>query len=155
MDANRYFFVEDPKKIKIEGAPSQTVSLFLHPDYKDRGKRSFKVKDEFYISEEDFSKLKNNKLYRFMDCLNFVKKGSKLVFDSLEYEKYKDKGDRIMHFLPVSKLPEIEVVDVDGNIRKGLAEPDIKKLKVDDIVQFERFGYCRYDGKNVFWFTHK
>ncbi len=159
-DANRYFFIENPVKIKIDNAPSQRVSLFLHPDYKNRGKRIFDVKNEFYLAKDDVNKLKNNKLYRLMDCLNFIKKGNKYIYDSKEYEKYKEKGDRIMHFLPVKKdLAEVEVLDVDGTVKKGLAEPDIKKLKVNDIVQFERFGYCRFDGKKnnkyVFWFTHK
>jgi glutamyl-tRNA synthetase len=40
-----------------------------------------------------------------------------------------------------------------------LAEPGIKKLKVDDIIQFERFGFCRLDliekGTYKFWFAHK
>jgi len=159
-DANRYFFVETPKKIKIENAPSQKISLYLHPDYKNRGERIFKTKDEFFISKNDYKKLKNNKLYRLMDCLNFIKKGSKFEFDSLDYEKYKEKGERIMHFLPVSnKLLKVEVVDVDGNIREGLAESGIKNLKKGEIIQFERFGYCRFDEKKknkyVFWFTHK
>ena len=160
MDANRYFFIEEPKKIKIENAPSRTIGLFLHPDYKNRGKRSFDVKDAFYISKNDFSKLKNNKLYRFMDCLNFVKKNNIFIFDSLEYEKYKEKGDKIMHFLPVSKdLVEVEIIDVSGDIIKGLGEPRIRKLKVNEMVQLERRGYFRYDGKKnnkyIFWFTHK
>ncbi|MEM4267100.1 MAG: hypothetical protein QW404_03545, partial [Candidatus Nanoarchaeia archaeon] len=41
----------------------------------------------------------------------------------------------------------------------GLAEKDVKKLKVGDIIQFERFAFCRLDKKEknklVFWFTHK
>jgi glutamyl-tRNA synthetase len=156
MDANRYFFIENPKKVKIEGAPKQKVSLLLHPDYPNRGERVFDVEDEFYISENDYNRLKDGKLYRLMDCLNFVKKGSKLKFDSLEYEKYKEKGDRIMHFLPVSDdLLEVEIITVDGSIKKGLSEAGIKKLKKENIIQFERFGYCRYDGNNVFWYTHK
>ncbi len=155
MQANRYFFVDEPVKIKIEGAPSQKVSLLAHPDYLKRGKRTFDVKDEFFISKNDYGKLKEKKLYRLMDCLNFIKKNGKLFFDSFEYEKYKEKGDRIMHYLPASKLPEIEVVFEDGCIKKGLAEEGIKNIKAGDIIQFERFGYCRYDGKNVFWFTHK
>jgi len=159
-DANRYFFIEEPVKIKIENAPSQKVSLLLHPDYPNRGKRGFETNENFYISKEDFGKLKNNKLYRFMDCLNFVKKGSRLIYDSKEYEKYKEKGDKIMHFLSVSKdLVEVEIIDVSGDIIKGLGEPGIRKLKVNEMVQLERRGYFRYDGKKnnkyIFWFTHK
>jgi hypothetical protein len=31
-------------------------------------------------------------------------------------------------------------------------------LKIDDVIQFERFGFCRLDkveGLYRFWFTHK
>ena len=41
----------------------------------------------------------------------------------------------------------------------GFAELDAKKLKIGDVVQFIRFGFCRLDkkGKDAleFWFTHK
>jgi len=37
---NRYFFIEDPVKIKIKGAPNLKPELKLHPDHPKRGKRS-------------------------------------------------------------------------------------------------------------------
>ncbi len=55
----------------------------------------------------------------------------------------------------IDSILTIDEIDTDGNTRKGLAEEGIKNIKVDDIIQFERFGYCRFDGKNEFWFTHK
>jgi len=40
-----------------------------------------------------------------------------------------------------------------------LAEPAVRNLEVDSIIQFERFGFCRLDKKLkhrlVFWFAHK
>ena len=33
----------------------------------------------------------------------------------------------------------------DNTIKKGLAEPAVKKLKVGEIIQFERFGFCKLD----------
>ena len=90
-----------------------------------------------------------------MDCLNFVKKGSKLIFDSIDYAEYKKHGVGIIHWLPVQKdLVKTEVLMPDAKVKKGIAEPGIKKLKQGDIIQFERFGFCRLDGKQ-FWFTHK
>jgi len=157
-EANRYFFISKPKKIAIENAPEQKIELKIHPEKKERS-RKFNVHDKFLIEEEDFKVFKEHKLYRLMDCLNFVKKKGKLVFDSLEYEKYKDKGEKIIHWLPDdNSLVKTEVLMVDKKIIKGLAEPTIKKLKVGDIIQFERFGFCRLDeikGKVYkFWFTH-
>jgi len=156
--SSRYFFIEEPVKIKIENSPLFSAELDLHPDNK-KGGRKFKVDGNFYISKNDFDNLKNNKLIRLMDCLNFVKGGNKFIFDSLEYEKYKERGEQIIHWLPVSNLVSVEVLMPDNKIKKGLAEPLVKKLRVGDIVQFERFAFCRLDKKTknkaAFWFAHR
>ncbi|MBI4143419.1 glutamate--tRNA ligase [Candidatus Woesearchaeota archaeon] len=156
---NRYFFVENPKGIKIENAPEQAAELKLHPDFKERGSRKLKTRDKFYVAEKDFKEFKEGKLIRLMDCLNFVRKKGKFVFDSKDYEKYKKHGDKIIHWLPVQKdLIKIEVLMPDKKIAKGLAEPMVKNLKIGDIVQFQRFGFCKLDGKKsdklMFWYTH-
>ena len=156
---NRYFFVEKPNEIKIENAPEQTAELKLHPEFKDRGMRKFKTGEKFYVTEEDLKEFKEGKIIRLMDCLNFVKKRNKFAFDSSEYEKYKNHGDKIIHWLPVQKdLIKVEVLMPDKEIKKGLAEPMAKDLKVNDIVQFTRFGFCRLDKKEkdklMFWYTH-
>jgi len=156
---NRYFFVEKPKEMNIDGTPEQNVELKMHPEFKERGTRKFKAKDKFYVAERDFKEFKDGKLYRLMDCLNFKKAKSKFLFDSLKYEKYKERGYGIIHWLPVQKdLVKVEVLMPDKEIKKGLAEPLVKNLKVNDAVQFARFGFCRLDkkekGKLVFWYTH-
>ncbi|MBS3102609.1 glutamate--tRNA ligase [Candidatus Woesearchaeota archaeon] len=157
---NRYFFISDAKEIKIENAPEQEAELKLHPDFKERGFRKFKAKDRFYVEKEDFKEFKDNKLYRLMDCLNFKKAKGKLVFDSLEHEKYKKHGEKIIHWLPVQKdLVKAEILMPDKKTIKGIAEPMVKNLKAGEVVQFARFGFCRLDKKEKnklsFWFTHK
>ncbi len=156
--SSRYFFIHDTREIKIEGAPERIVSLKLHPDAKE-SLREFKAKDTFYIEEKDFKELKENKIHRLMDCLNFIKKGNKFVFDSLEHEKYKENPGLIMHWLPNSKeLINAEILMPDKKVIKGATEPMAGKLKENDIVQFVRFGFCRLDKKDrnnlSFWFTH-
>ncbi|MEK6869201.1 MAG: hypothetical protein AABX74_03165, partial [Nanoarchaeota archaeon] len=151
--------IHDKKEIKVENAPEQTVKLKLHPDAKER-EREFKVKDAFYIEQEDFKKFKNWKLYRLMDCLNFKKSGTKLVFHSTEHEKFRKNGDLIIHWLPKQKeLANVEVFMPDKKLIKGVAEPLVKKLNENDVIQFARFGFCRLDKKEKnkmgFWFTHK
>ncbi len=157
---NRYFFVEDPVEIKIDNAPDQEVRLKLHPEFPERGFRVFRTKDRFLITKADFEELKEGKLTRLMDCLNFTKKDKKFAFDSVEYEKYKSKGGRIIHWLSADKSSvEVEVMMPDKNIKKGLAEKYISELKVGDEIQFERFGFCRLDAidktKYKFWYSHK
>ena len=156
--AHRYFFIRDLKEIKVEKAPSQEIELDLHPDNK-KGGRKFSVKDNFYISEKDFEQFKDGKLYRLMDCLNFVYKKGKFIFDSLEYENYKKDGDKIIHWLPKEKLVSVEIRMPDNQVFEGLGENALKDAKIDEVVQLARFGFCRLDAKKkdklTFWFTHE
>jgi glutamyl-tRNA synthetase len=160
--AERYFFVAEPVKITIKNAPEQEVELDLHPQNKHGG-RKFKTKTEFYLAKTDYEvvgKAKKGELYRLMDCLNFFKSGKEFVFDSQEYQKYKDKGKRIMHFLPIQDdLVNIEVMMPDKKVVTGLGEPLMTKLKEGDVIQAERFGFMRLDkrekDKLLFWYTHQ
>ena len=156
---NRYFFVDNPKEIKVENAPEQAAELKLHPEFEDRGTRKFSTHDRFYITEKDFKDFRDGKLIRLMDCLNFKKNKNKFVFESTDYEKYKKHGDKIIHWLPMQKdLVKVEVLMPDKKIAKGLAEPMVKNLKIGEIVQFQRFGFCKLDSKEKdrlkFWYTH-
>ncbi len=162
--SNRYFFVEEPKEIVIEGAPDHTTTLLLHPDNPKKGKRILKTHETFYISGPDYDALHADTLYRFMDCLNFEKRGGKFFFHSQEYERYKEKGERIMHWLPkagnaVTNVVNVEVLMPDKTKRIGLGESALKKLYVGDVVQFERFGFVRLDERKkdqlIFWYAHK
>ena len=52
-----------------------------------------------------------------------------------------------------------KVLMPDGETFSGLTEPEARHLKEGEIIQFERFGFCRYDHKEedemIFWFAHK
>ncbi len=158
--ANRYFFVCDPVEARIVGAPKQVVELDLHPDHKDRGKRMFETWEQFYIAKDDAEALEDKKVYRLMECGNFTKEGNNFRYHSRNVEEYREKGARIMHWLPVSRdLARVDVLMPDGSRRSGLGEAGLKKLQEGAIIQFERFGFVRLDKKQadklVFWFAHK
>ncbi len=144
-EAERYFFVEEPIKIKIEGAPEQTLSLKKHPEI-DKGFRKFHTNTEFFIDKKDYDKLSDG-LHRLMDCLNFIKKGSQLKFHSTDYENFKKNGDLIIHWLPLKDNTDVKILMPDNTIKKGLGESSISNLKEGDIIQFQRFGFCRLDKK--------
>jgi len=154
---------------KPEGRIQESIEL-PNPVGKERkvcviasGEMALKAKKAgatLVIEKDDLEALKEGELYRFMDCLNFVKKGDEFVFDSLEHKKYKEKGKRIMHFLPVQKdLANVEVLMPDKKVVAGFGEPLMKTLKIGDIIQAERFGFMRLDKKEkdklVFWYTHQ
>ena len=159
--SNRYFFVKNPVKIHVENAPTMDVKMPLHPEHPTRGNRILHSKTDFYITKKDYEKIPDGKIFRLMDCINVVKHGDKFVFDSLEYERYKELGCcMIIHWLPVDEkqIVEVEVKLPDGDKRTGYAEKGIINLEKGDEVQFERFGFVRFDHKTehkyIFWSTH-
>jgi glutamyl-tRNA synthetase len=156
--AKRFFFISDPHEIIVEGAPELDVVLDLHPDNK-KGGRKFRAKGRFYITQEDYKSISDNELVRLMDCFNIRKSNKSFKFAGKNIDDYRKAGKKIVHWLPVEKLTEVEVLMPDNKQVFGLAENTIKTLKEGDIIQFERFGFCRLDSikdnKYKFWFAHK
>lgn len=150
--SDRYFFVKDPVEITIKNSPQQTVELLKHPDNPKRGKRIFKTKDKFFITKEDFDSIKDGELCRLMDCLNFIKNGKELVFDSQDYDTFRKKGKKIIHWLPQENIVEATVRMPDNSLVNGKLEKT--EIKEGQIVQFERLGFVKKNG-NEFWFGHK
>lgn len=148
--ANRYFFVENPKEIEIKNAPKVEAKIELHPDDKERGYRKFKTGTRFYVQDE----IEKGRVYRLMHLFNF-KDGK---FLSKEYDQ--SLNATIIHWLPANKeLNKVEVLMPNKEIRKGLAEKDAVKIKLGEVVQFERFAFCKLDKKEknklTFWYTHR
>jgi len=158
-ETDRYFFVCKPVKIEIQGAPSQTVELDLHPDHR-KGGRVFKTNTLFYLAENDTKKIEEGKLYRLMDCLNFTKKGEQYVFQTGGIEEYRKNGAGILHWLPVDEqqLVSVEVLRPTKEVDKGYAEKTVETIEAGKTIQFARYGFCRLDEKKDkfrFWYTHR
>lgn len=147
--ANRYFAVINPIKVKIKNAPKLTAKLPLHPSLK-KGFRTLKAKDEFYIQD----KIEKDKVYRFMHLFNFKNN----EFISINPNPMLNAS--LIHWLPVSKdLVGIEIIMDDAEIIKAIAEPSIKKVKKDEVIQLERNFFLRCESntpkKRLFCFAHK
>ena len=148
--SNRYFVVFNPMKVKINDAPKFDVKIPLHPDFNKRGFRLFKTNEDFYVDES----FNPGRYYRFIDLFNF--KDLKFVSENLD-DTLKAK---LIHWLPASKdLVNVELVMPDNSVRKGLGESGLKKIKVGEVVQFVREGFCRLDkkinDKLVFYYGHR
>ena len=153
---DRYFFIKDPVKITIKNAPKQNIELDLNPNKKNKG-RKFSTSQEFFIEKQDYDGFVDNEIIRLMDCLNFRKTGSSFEFISLDYFDFKGKGKKIIHWLPAQSTISISIRMPDNSIITGLAEQNIENIAQDQLIQFERFGFCKLDNreKKEFWFTHK
>ena len=151
--ANRYFMITDPVSIKVEASPVKTYAEEpLHPEFPDRGKRKIPVNvNKIFIEKKDLEKFSGMKT-RLIGLFNIMlAEESKHVSQELGHEISK------IQWVSDKNVP-VKIVMNDGSIVKGLAEPDVAKLKVDDIIQFVRFGFCRVDQVKpelIFYFTHK
>lgn len=161
-ESKRYFFVENPVKIKVSSSPELNVEIPLHPN-QSLGFKKYKTTQEFLVSKEDYESF-NSGNYRFMHLFNFkVFRENKLKLPEFSYistEPEPNLNVKYLQWLNVSsENVNIEIVMTDGSIKKGLAEPEIKNLKEGEIIQFERFGFVKLNKKDKekykFFFTHK
>ena len=171
----RYFFIPNPVKIKINGAPELEPEIPLHPSQTlNLGTRTYKTFQEFFISKKDFDCMKheseNNENYRFMHLFNFqIKKDSlsnKLELRFLSEEHEKNLEAKFIQWISATNKDKDNNIKTtirmpDNSIIEGLAEPEIINIKPSDIIQFERFGFVRLhkiEKKTKtaeFWFSHK
>jgi len=152
FSANRYYFVSNPVKIHVDNPGKKgTVRLPLHPEDSKRGFRKLSVSSTFYVSRDDFEKFKGFEV-RLKGLYN-IKLGNKAWFTSKEV-----KNIPKIQWVPM-KYITVNVMMPDRSIIKGFGELGIGKLKVDDVIQFERFGFVRVDSvsknKVVVYFAHQ
>jgi len=154
--ANRYFFLDEPKRMTVKDVERDfTVSMRLHPNDPKRGRRVFNVKSRngqayLLISSKDFNRLKTGSLVRLMELFNvkILSKNEDQIsaeFHSEDYKEARRLNLALIHWLPEGEGIPCVVIMPDGSVVKGLAEENLHQSSVDQIVQFERFGFVRID----------
>ncbi|MDO5848736.1 MAG: glutamate--tRNA ligase [Methanobrevibacter sp.] len=155
--ANRYFFVENPVKVTVEGYEDGDVIIErpLHADHTDRGNRLLAFDGSAYLASEDI----RDGVVRLMDAVNADIEGDKLTYNSTSFEDAREQKAKIIQWVPVEENVNVKIVMPDGSVKTGLGEIAIEDLKVDDMVQFERVGFARLDeitdDEVIFYFAHK
>jgi len=153
LEANRYFFVSNPIELNVKNAPAlNVVDMPIHPD-KPEKKLVDIAPGKIYISEDDF-KGSHGKEIRLLHLYNMkLEKGKEAEFVSME-------NKNIPKVAWVSVPRNAKVLMPNGKWMEGLVNENISDLKKGDMIQFEKFGFCRFDGINKkkeyeFWFAHK
>lgn len=155
-DADRYFFVAHPEKLRISGAPEDIeADMQVHPEHPERGTRSpeLEIEDgelEVFIDEDDFE----DGFYRLKGLCNIEITGDKAVYREGDHKDALENDADFIHWVP--KYAETaEVKMPDGRDLEGRIEPH--SIQEDEIVQFERFGFVRCDslGNQIFYYAHK
>ena len=141
----RFFFVGEPIEIKLDKVPKKIVKAPRFP-----GKRKYRkipVTKKIFVDKLDFVQYKNKEIRLMHFCNILLNKKAKVTSIKL-------KDVPKIHWTS-SKNVKIKIIMPDGKEIEGLAEPEIKKVKPDQTVQFERIGFARCDKPNLFYFSHK
>ncbi len=152
--ANRYFIVEDPIEIEVNNIPDNIkAEIPLHPNFPERGVRKFNKSSKFFIEKKEDIQDKN---YRLMHLCNFSGKDYNFISQNPD----KELKTKTIHWLPTTEDNiKIIVKTPHGNDIKAIGEPALKHLKENDIVQFERKFFAKFDSIEgdtyIFYETHK
>jgi len=165
--AKRLFYVENPVSLEIDGAPSIKVLLKFHPDEKF-GSRTIETDGRFLISASDASQLKIGSKFRLIEVYNCevysiqdnLIKAKQVSDDNLE------RMMKVQWVVPEKSIPFRvtvtgpllidEVYNPDSlKISEGKAELSARDLKIGEMFQFVRFGFCRLDSPESAIFAHK
>jgi glutamyl-tRNA synthetase len=144
--ANRYFFVPEPVEMWVKGVPPEAdiIKIPLHPDHPKRGYRDIVVKGseettKIFIAKKDADKLKKGQVIRLKNFCNVQVDEVRPLM--ARYLEEKDTKVKIIQWLPEENIG-CEVIGPEKK-HAGFCEKDCKNLDHDDIIQFERFGFCR------------
>jgi len=155
-ESPHYFFVAEPVELEVKGLEPRTIELKAHPR-KDVGMRKLEVTSHLYISGSDAKGLKTGEIFRLKDLCNvkLTKKGKSLAGELVPDSQVDKKiqwvgGGR----LECRVLMPKDLLDANGEYDpksletvEGYCESSCASLAAGTAVQFERFGFCRFDGK--------
>lgn len=158
--AKRFFFVPNPVKLVVQDAAAEKVKLAFHPS-NDLGYREIQTNGTFFIDKADIVSLDVGDTFRLKELysVEIIDKESELVTCRM-HSKEHIPGEKIIQWVTEQNVP-IKVTKVgnllneDGTFNEkslteisGIAENMAKDIKEGQIIQFERFGFCRMDDEN-------
>jgi len=166
--SERYFFVRSPVKLAVDSAPRIRAKLKKHPE-KDLGEREMDTNGEFFISGPDAKSLQEGGQFRLKDLYNVKLTGKGEILTGEFAGTALAPGPKIQWVphgviekpIEATVLVPSELVDedgkfIEGSLRedKGYCEPACARLKEGQVVQFERYGFCKLDSKKAMRFIY-
>jgi len=157
--ANRYFFVSDPLRVRIEGAARHTAHAMLHPGDAARGTRTLEFEGTVLIPKSEISE--GVAMLRLKDLFNvrvaWDNGTPSFMFSGDSLADARAARARIIQWLPAQDSVPCTLLSPEGEMT-GACEPLVRK-ELNNVVQFERVGFARIDAANASgiraYFTHK
>ena len=161
--AQRFFFIENPVKLSVSGAPTDVTSAQLktHPTNPDSPLRTLKAGGEYWISHLDSRELKAQEVFRLKDLYNVkletvdrdgslkasFQSSQGMVAKKIQWLPRDDSQARpAVLYEPGDLVDENEEFNPQSlKERRGLVEAAALKLPQGSFVQFERVAFARLD----------
>lgn len=157
--AKRYFFVEEPVELIVEGAPEVEARLPYHPNHLDYGERVYRFREgehRVYISKKDLPE--PGEEVRLMSLYNIrVEETGETV--KARYAGDELRGKKIQWVPVIADAIDAEVLHPSGRKMLGVIEWYAQELREGDIVQLERVCFARVRSnqgeKITFYWAHR
>lgn len=158
--AKRLFFVPNPIKLLVEDAIEEKAKLPFHPS-NDLGYREIQTNGRFFIDRGDVVSLDIGDTFRLKELysVEIVDKENDLITCRMHSREH-EQGEKIIQWVseqnvPIKVIKVGDLLNADGTFNEksltemeGLAEKTIDEIGEGQVIQFERFGFCRLDNKN-------
>ncbi|WP_371806309.1 glutamate--tRNA ligase [Candidatus Lokiarchaeum ossiferum] len=161
-DSNRYWFVENPKAVKILDIPMDkyVANPLLNPQFPEKGTRNVPMginnhQCDVFMASADLDAVINHKgkvLYpaitegqdiRFKDMFNVKIESIDENITARYLSSDKIQGIRKIQVVPELNNIPIKILQPDGIVTEGFGESNLRTLKPGTSVQFERYGYVK------------
>lgn len=152
--SDRAFFVREPVKLEVKEVPEDLkAEIPVHPEFPERGHREYDldVEDgelEIIVEEKDLE----DGFIRLKGLCNIEVENGVPEYRPGDHKDALENDAEFIHWVPENSH-EATVRMPSGEDIEGLVEP--VEIEVDEVVQFERFGFARKDSENVFYFAHE
>ncbi|NOX71570.1 MAG: glutamate--tRNA ligase [Candidatus Micrarchaeota archaeon] len=140
--AKRFMIVLNPEKITIKGKEGiAEIKEPFHPDNPDMGDKLMILEmKSVYVCGDDFEKYKG-KVVRLKGAFNVtLERNAEIAGDEIVREMPKIQWVSEPHI-------DVKVLMKDGSALSGIGEIAMENLTIGEIIQMERVGFGRVDGK--------
>jgi glutamyl-tRNA synthetase len=146
--ARRRMYLDDPVEVVVEGFPSEIVSVELpnHPDRPELGTRTVPAGGTFYLPRADVA-AHAGETVRLKDLANIELPATLPSSDPIRARFAGRENRRVprLQWAGAAGVARVDVLDLDGRHRQGLAEAAVAGAAPGDLYQFERVGFVRVE----------
>ena len=142
--SDRRFLVRDGRKLPLAGSPPEEANPPVHPDHEDRGTRSIPVEDAVLLEEGDLPGREERIWLKGLGSFLYTR--DVLQYTGEEIDVVREGGVDVVHWVPATGSVPVRLRTTEEDVL-GRAEPGVSELEPDELIQFERVGFARIDGR--------